>query len=132
MIYAYGVWVTEVDLEEIQDETRRVQLVRILRDLASPELLEQDIEETVTDVPINIPCANGAVPAPEGDRQIILDPPCADPRSEITVSGSGFSPSTEVGVFLIPPSQVLLRLDVVRTDASGDFSTDVRLPNRPS
>jgi phosphonate ABC transporter permease subunit PhnE len=132
LIYAYGVWVTDVDLAEIRDETRRVQLVRILRDLASPELLEQDIEQTITDVPISIPCTEVATPPAEGDRQITLDPPCADPRAEITVAGAGFSPSTQVGIFLVPSSQVQLRLDVVRTNANGEFSTLVRLPNRPS
>ena len=132
VIYAYGVWVTEVDLEEIQDETRRVQLVRILRDLASPELLDRDVSETFTDFPISIPCAEETPPPTEGERQITLDPPCADPRAEITVSGSGFSPSTEVGIFLVPASEVQLRLAVVRTNAAGEFSTEVRLPNRPS
>ena len=123
---------TEVDLEEIRDETRRVQLVRILRDLARPELLDQDVEETFTDVPISIPCAEETTTTTEGERQVTFDPPCADPRSEITVKGLGFSPSTEVGIFLVPASEVQLRLAVVRTNADGEFSTEVRLPNRPS
>ncbi len=50
----------------------------------------------------------------------------------IVVSGSGFATNTEVGIFLIPESQVSLRLDRVRTDGSGAFETEVRLPNRPS
>jgi phosphonate ABC transporter permease subunit PhnE len=132
IVFAYGFEQTEVDLDEIQDETRRVGLVRILRDLASPEILEQDVEETATDVPISIPCGSEDSSAVNDGPQIVLDPPCADPRATIVVMGTGFAPTTEVGVFLIPESQVELRLAQVRTDADGAFSTEVRLPNRPS
>ena len=111
----------------------REGLVRILRALARPEILEQDVAETATDVPIEIPCTgdSGAVTS-SGDQQLTLDPACADPRAVIVVSGSGFAPNAEVGIFLIPESQVSLRLERVRTDDSGAFGIEVRLPNRPS
>ena len=40
--YAYGFQVTKVDLGEISSETRRGQLIRVLRDIARPELLTYD------------------------------------------------------------------------------------------
>ncbi|HJU52648.1 MAG TPA: ABC transporter permease subunit [Acidimicrobiia bacterium] len=133
VIYAYGFWVTEVNLDQIRDETRRVGLVRILRALARPEILEQDLDVTNTDVPIRIPCTEGEKDeGGEGGGRIVLNPPCADPRATIEVSGNGFEPTTEVRVFLVPESQVELRLAEVRTDGAGEFTTEVRLPNRPS
>jgi phosphonate ABC transporter permease subunit PhnE len=133
VIFAYGFGVTRVNLEQIRDETRTDNLVRILRALARPELLEQDAVETATDIAIQIPCsADGADTTSAGDRQLNLEPSCADPRATITVSGSGFGPNIEVGIFLIPESQVSLRLAEVRTDGAGAFVTQVRLPNRPS
>jgi phosphonate ABC transporter permease subunit PhnE len=133
VIYAYGFWVTEVNLDQIRDETRREGLVRILRALARPEILEQDLDVTNTDIPIRIPCGSGeADQAAQTDRRITLDPPCADPRGTIEVSGSGFAPTAAVRVFLVPNSEVQLRLAEVRTNQAGDFSTTVRLPNRPS
>ena len=133
VIFAYGFGVTRVNLERIRDETRTDNLVRILRALARPELLEQDAVETATDIPIQIPCTGDDVEsASTGDRQVTINPSCADPRALIMVTGSGFAPNIEVGLFLIPESQVSLRLDEVRADGEGSFVTEVRLPNRPS
>lgn len=133
IVFAYGFGVTRVNLDQIRDESRRDNLVRILRALARPEILEQDVAETATDISIDIPCTGepGEVTS-TGERQLALNPGCADPRATIVVSGSGFAPNTEVGIFLIPESQVSLRLDLVRTDGSGAFGTEVRFPNRPS
>lgn len=130
IIFAYGFGVTKVDLDQIRDETRRDNLVRILRALARPEILEQDVAETATDIPISVPCTGDAGPFTSG--QLTLSPGCADPRAVIEVSGTGFAPNAEVGVFLIPESQVSLRLERVRTNGEGAFATEVRLPNRPS
>ena len=131
VIFAYGFWVTEVNLDQIRDETRRVGLVRILRALARPEILEQDLEETSIETPIVIPCNTDLVPS-SGDARLTVDPACAEPRSVVQVSGTGFAPTTEVRVFLVPESLGELRLAEVRTDGAGEFSTEVRLPNRPS
>lgn len=130
IIFAYGFGVTKVDLDQIRDETRRDNLVRILRALARPEILEQDVAETATDIPISVPCTGDAGPFTSG--QLTLSSGCADPRAVIEVSGTGFAPNAEVGVFLIPESQVSLRLERVRTNGEGAFATEVRLPNRPS
>ena len=133
VIYAYGFWVTEVNLDQIRDETRREGLVRILRALARPEILEQDLDVTNTDVPIQIPCIGGeADEGAQAGARIVLDPSCAGPRDTIEVSGTGFAPTAAVRVFLIPNPEVQLRLAEVRTDQAGEFSTTVRLPNRPS
>ncbi|HMK07843.1 MAG TPA: hypothetical protein VK449_02315, partial [Anaerolineales bacterium] len=46
LIYAYGFRVTKVNLEETRSPRRQEQLVRILRALARPDLIEYDQKET--------------------------------------------------------------------------------------
>ncbi len=138
LIYAYGFAETEVNLAQIRSETRREGLVRILRALARPELIEYDRAETVTDLPILIPCPDtGQEPSPPATppsdlgRYLVMDPACAEPRAEVTVEGIGFSANQQIRVSLVPSSGVDLRLADIRSDAEGHFITEVRLPNRP-
>jgi phosphonate ABC transporter permease subunit PhnE len=133
LVYAYGFAETEVNLEEIRSETRRVGLVRILRALARPELIEYDRAETATDAFVQIPCPIDPqdAPAPDGERYLAMNPPCADPRAEVTIEGFGFSPDQQIRISLIPSSGVDLRLANVRTDSDGHLTAVVRLPNRP-
>ena len=50
VIYAYGFQVTQVDLEETQSPRRQEQLIRILRALARPHIIEfeQDTRAAIT------------------------------------------------------------------------------------
>ncbi|MGH8928005.1 MAG: hypothetical protein ACRDWH_06620, partial [Acidimicrobiia bacterium] len=132
MVYAYGFEKTQVNLDQIRSETRREGLVRILRALARPELIEYDQEETATELEIQMPCVDGNVSASStGARTLVMEPACAEPRSEVTITGSGFSANQQVRLSFIPSSQVELRLADVRSDGEGNFEAKVRLPNRP-
>lgn len=133
VIYAYAFETTDVNLDKIKDETRQVQLVRVLRALARPDLLDYETVDTNVDLGYMIPCpAEGFSPAPiEGDTVLSVDPTCADPRAEVTVDGSGFLANEDVQIFFVPPNGTELRLTIVRTDGSGSFLEQVRLPNRP-
>ena len=133
MVFAYGFAETEVNLDQIRSEPRREGLVRILRSLARPELIEYDLEDTITDFPVLIPCQESASPAtpPEDVRFLTMDPPCAEPRAEVTIEGFGFSANQQIRLSFVPGSAVELRLADVRSDADGHFSAVVRLPNRP-
>jgi hypothetical protein len=53
IVFAYGFAETEVNLDQIRSEPRREGLVRILRSLARPELIEYDRQDTITDFPRN-------------------------------------------------------------------------------
>ncbi|HSL25023.1 MAG TPA: hypothetical protein VLA54_01990, partial [Acidimicrobiia bacterium] len=131
-IYAYGFEATQVNLDQIRSETRRVGLVRILRALASPDLIEYDEIDTQTEVMIQVPCTDGTEPATStGERQITVAPGCAEPRATVLVTGSGFARNQEIRLSFIPSAPVELRLADIRSDAGGEFSTEVRLPNRP-
>jgi phosphonate ABC transporter permease subunit PhnE len=133
IVFAYGFAETEVNLDQIRSETRREGLVRILRSLARPELIEYDLQDTITDSPVLIPCQEGASTSPPsaGDRVLTMDPPCAEPRAEVTIEGFGFSANQQIRLSFVPGSAVELRLADVRSDAEGHFSAVVRLPNRP-
>ncbi len=133
IVFAYGFAETEVNLDQIRSEPRREGLVRILRSLARPELVEYDLEDTITDWPVLIPCQEGAPtsPPPGEGRYLIMDPPCAEPRAEVTIEGFGFSANQLVRLSFVPGSEIELRLADVRSDADGRFSAIVRLPNRP-
>lgn len=133
IVYAYAFETTEVSLDRITDETRQESLFRVLRALGNPDLLTYEATQTNTDLDYLVPCPPGSfAPGPAGDgATFAVDPPCAPPRAEVTVSGSGFVGNTTVRVFFIPPSGVELRLAEVRTDSEGSFSEVVRIPNRP-
>ncbi len=133
VVYAYAFQTTEVSLSKIRDETRQESLVRVLRALAQPDLLDWETVNTDVDLQYLIPCPDaGFEPvAIEGDLNISVSPTCANPRDVVTVSGTGFIPNEQVQVFFVPPNGTRLRLTIARTDASGSFVEDVRLPNRP-
>ena len=135
IIYAYGFQVTKVDLDETRSPRRQEQLVRILRALARPDILEYEKEEFEVNAPIMVPCPSGELGFPEPDRSaphMILAPPCADPGNEIQIEGFNFEVETEGPIFFIPPSEVRLQMGTIKTDESGHFETVVKLPKRPS
>lgn len=136
VIYAYGFQVTDVNLDEIQSETRQTRLARIIRALFRPDLFEYEREEFQVNTPISVPCPAGGVqptpPPTAGEPYLVLTPPCADPRAEVTVEGFNFEPNTVGPLNFIPPSGVSLTMTDVETDSDGHFVVSARLPNRPS
>ena len=137
LIYAYGFEVTQVNLDEIQSPERQARLVRIIRALAQPEILEFQREEFQVNIPIQVPCPAGGEAALEpyapdlSAPYLVVTPRCADPRATVTVEGYNFEPNTNGPLNFIPPSQVSLKLADIQTDSDGHFVTTARLPNRP-
>ena len=136
IIYAYGFQVTKVNLAETKSERRQEQLIRILRALAQPDLVEYDKEEFIVTAPIFSPCPveGFSPPQPEpSSPYLILTPACADARQAILVEGYNFEPFTEGPLHFVPvDSDINLQLGSVRVDKNGNFSLTVRIPNRPS
>lgn len=134
VVYAYGFEVTDVSLEEIRSERRRQGLVRILRALARPDLITYEEEQNFVDAPIMVPCPDGGFEPPPPDTDgpaIVVDPPCADPRADVTVEGFGFEPGQTGTLNFVPTSEVTLRRGEFRADRSGRFETTINLPARP-
>jgi phosphonate ABC transporter permease subunit PhnE len=136
LIYAYGFQVTNVNLDEIQSETRQTRLVRIIRALFRPDLFVYEREEFQVNTPIMVPCPPGGFDAPPApvaiEPYLVVTPPCADPRADVTVEGFNFEPNTSGPLNFIPPSGVSLKIADVQTDENGHFRLTARLPNRPT
>ena len=136
VIYAFGFQVTDVDLAEIRDETRREQLVRIMRALAHPDLVTYENIDTVVGADILVPCApDGPEPAPPDQSGPYLElPACAEPESSITVRGFGFDADSEVDLVFIPDSEfaVTLTLGEFLAGADGAFEATIEIPARAS
>lgn len=133
VIYAYGFQVTQINLDEAQDEHRQQQLFRILRALFQPDIYEYEKEEFVVNAPIYVPCQAATTPAPDpAGPYMVLTPPCAEPGAEITVEGFNFEPNLTGPLNFIPPSGVSLQMGNLETDAEGHFVVTVKLPKRDS
>ena len=135
VIYAYGYEVTDVNLDEIRSETRRTQLVRVLRELARPDLLTYERIPTNTEIGIFLPCPSGGFSAPDPDsneRHIVVEPACGEPGTEITVTGANFSANARGTLYQVPPgSDLELRLGNFQTNEKGDFTLVVDTRERP-
>jgi len=135
VVYAYGFEVTNVNLDEAREPRRQEQLVRILRALARPDIIEYERDEFQVNTPIFVPCPpEGLSPPTEaaaGEPYLVVTPPCADPRADVTVEGFNFEPNTVGPLNFIPPSGVSLKMADISTDSEGHFLVTARLPNRP-
>jgi phosphonate ABC transporter permease subunit PhnE len=135
--FAYGFQVTEIDLEEPKEENRQAQLTNVIRALARPDLLEYDIDRVEVDAAILVPCPDTQVPLPDLSQpgpSIELSETCAEPGSEITVSGSGFESGDDILIFFVPYKedvseevQLPLADKRVPVDDDGNFSAVVVL-----
>ena len=135
-VYAFAVEKTDVDLGEIQSESRRTQLVRIIRALARPDLVTYDQEDTVIETAMLVPCnpAGPQIPPNESGPTLVVIPPCASPGDEITIEGRGF-PSLDTGeLTFVPDSEFVISLNLVdfEADDNGDFTVIAEVPDRES
>ncbi len=126
--YAYGFQVTKVNLKEISSETRRGQLVRVLREIARPELLTYDRIPTNTEFEIFLPCPAGGYqpPAVTEGRRLLVEPACAEPGETMTITGENFAPNARGSINQVPPDGDLeLKIGTFIADADGHFEVAV-------
>jgi len=137
LLYGYAVQETDVDLAEVQSETRRASLVRIMRNLARPNLITYDSEEVTISADVLVPCPEGAT-GPETDTSadvyLVVEPSCADPGDTVTISGVGFAPESSGMTRFRPDSEfdVTRSLEPFAPDADGNFTVVAEIPNRTS
>jgi phosphonate ABC transporter permease subunit PhnE len=135
--FAYGFQVTEINLEEPKEENRQKQLTNVIRALVRPDLLAFDIDRIEVNAAILVPCPETQFTLPDLSQpgpSIELSEACAEPGSEVTVSGSGFEKGDDVLIFFVPfkedvseEVQLPLADERVRVDDEGNFSTVVVL-----
>jgi phosphonate ABC transporter permease subunit PhnE len=132
--YAFAFDRTDVDLEPIKDEQRRTQLIRIVRGLSRPDIIEFEETETFHVVEVRTPCELGGFEPAARDTSgpyIEMFPTCALPGSNVTVRGHGFEANQSGPLSFIPPSNVTLKLADIRADENGEWEVRVELPDRP-
>ena len=137
VVFAYGFQVTEINLQEPKQPERQSQLTNVVRALARPDLIEYDTERLVAETAILIPCPSSAAQLPDLSQPgptIQLSADCAEPGSELTISGSGFASGDRVFLYFVPYTEnqddeveLPLTREVVYPDRSGAFSHPVEL-----
>jgi len=140
VVYAYGFQITKVDLEDLRSERRQESLVRVLRALAKPDLVEYDQTEEIINSPVYVTCPTGGAPSapehPATGPYLTISPTCANPGETVHVEGFNFAANTTGPLRFVPGSDtsnvVTLGRDNVETDDAGHFAFDLVLPKRPS
>jgi phosphonate ABC transporter permease subunit PhnE len=137
LLYGIAVQKTDVDLAEIQSAQRRESLVRIMRALAHPNLVEYDSEEVIVSADVLVPCTDAAeIPAADTSQPtyLIVTPACANPGDTVTVEGHGFEPNTDGIVEFRPDSEfnITRPLEHFAVDVDGNFTVDAVIPSRES
>ncbi len=134
VVYAFSVEKTDVDLSQIQDETRREQLFRILRALAAPDLVTYDQAEVTVSVDVFVPCGPTVDASDQDEPYIVVTPSCGSPGDIVIIEGFGFDPDRAAGVDFVPDSEFAVTLQMARfdTDSNGQFSVEAELPSRES
>ncbi len=134
VVYAFAFEKTDVDLEEVKSPQRRESLVRILRGLARPDLISFPEEQVFHETEIMVPCPPGGFTPAEPDTSgpyITVDPACADPGGQVTVSGFGFAAGTSMPLSFIPNAEgVVLRRANVDVASDGTLEAVIDLPER--
>lgn len=133
VIYGLAVERTGVSLDEITSETRQQQLVRIIRNLANPDLVTYDFEQARIEVEYFIPCPSGDE-SPATNQGLIVDPGCGEPEQVVIVTGTGYEPFQDLRLEFVPDSEfdVVLQMGRFTTDGDGILVAEIELPNRPS
>jgi len=134
VVYAFAFEKTQVDLQEIKSPVRRESLIRIIRGLTRPDLIEFAEVQVFHEAEIMVPCpAGGFTPAPPDTSvaYITVEPGCAGPGDEVTVRGVGFAAGTIMPLSFIPNAEgVVLRRANVEVGPDGTFEAVIDLPER--
>jgi phosphonate ABC transporter permease subunit PhnE len=133
LLYAYGLQVTEVDLEEPLEPKRQENLVSLIRSLAQPDLFEYETETRSTAVSIRMPCPEeikGSQVSIEG-RTVLMAPNCATTtQDQITISGDGFLPNADGLIGWLPPGATTTRrIADFKVDANGHLELAFTMPD---
>jgi len=132
LVYAVGWQVTDINLEEPQEADRQKQVMRALRGLLNPDLIERDEESHIAYAQFSVPCTETLPPLPEaveGQPYFTLSPACGVSRDEIAIEGYNFRTYSNGYVRWTPPGGSARSLGRVRTDGDGHFKNQLRVPS---
>ncbi len=133
LLYAYGIQVTKVNLQEPLEPKRQENLVGLIRSLARPDLFGHQTETRRTTVSIRMPCPEdikGSQVSIE-ERQVLMAPNCASTTQDrITISGQGFLPNANGLIAWLPPgSTTTRRVAEFKVNADGQLDLTFTMPD---
>lgn len=133
LLYAYGLQVTKVNLEEPLRPRRQENLVGLIRSFARPDLLAYETETRRMAVSLHMPCPEeikGSQVSIEG-RQLLMVPNCATTTQDpITITGSGFLPNAEGLIAWTPIGTTSTRrVAEFKVSADGQLETTFTMPD---
>jgi phosphonate ABC transporter permease subunit PhnE len=140
VIFAYGWSVTQINLERPQEPVRQQNVGNALRELLSPNVLEQQYEIQATTISFLIECPAdfqppAAPPAAEGQPSIVVSPACGSANEKITVQGVNFYPDSLARMtWITPDGERRIRQvdesghDNFVTNTDGTFSVEIEVP----
>ncbi len=133
LIYAYGWKVTDINLQEPQEERRQQQVVRALRGLLRPDLIERDEESMDALANFMVPCGLEPPEAPvaDGPQSIVVTPACGVKGDQVTVEGFDFRAGSKGYIYWITPEGNERPVASVRSDSEGYFSATFTVPSAP-
>ena len=133
LLYAYGLQITQVNLEEPLQPQRQENLVSLIRSLARPDFFAYETETRRTAVSLRMPCPEelrGSQVSIEG-RQLLLAPNCASTTQDpLTITGSGFTPNAE-GIIAWTPigTTAARRVTEFKTNEAGELDITFTMPD---
>jgi phosphonate ABC transporter permease subunit PhnE len=132
-IYAIGVQVTQIDLDEPLRPRRQENLIGLLRQLADPDFFTHENETRSTNISLLMPCPEviRGAQTTVGDRVLVLSPNCATTTQDaMTISGEGFAANVDAVVRWYPEGVELPRtLTTIKTNARGAFERTFTMPD---
>jgi phosphonate ABC transporter permease subunit PhnE len=140
VIFAYGWSVTDINLERPQEPLRQQNVGNALRELLSPNVLEQeyDIQNTTTSFLMQCPADFQAPPAASaeaGKPYITIEPACAKANELVTVHGFNFYPDSLARINWVDEAgEKRIRQvdgsseDNFLTNTDGTFSVQIEVP----
>ncbi len=137
LLYAYGLQVTRVNLEEPLEPQRQENLVSLIRSFARPDIFAYETETRRTAVSLRMPCpetVRGSQVSIEG-RELLMVPNCATTTQDpITITGSGFLPNAEILVAWTPiGTNSTRRVADFKASETGELAVTFTMPDiRPS
>ena len=127
LLYAYGLQVTKVNLEEPLEPRRQENLVSLIRSFAQPDLFNFETETRRTAVSLRMPCPDepkGSQVSIEG-RQLLVVPNCASTTQDlISISGDGLIPNAD-GLIAWTPLGATTARRITDFKVSADGAIDI-------
>jgi phosphonate ABC transporter permease subunit PhnE len=137
LLYAYGMQVTQIDLQEPLEPQRQENLIGLIREFAHPDFFNYENTTRSTNISLRMPCPEeikGSQVTFEG-RQVVLTPNCATNTQDLlTLTGQNFQANVQGAVFWYPiGANTPRRVADIRADREGNFTVQFTMPDiRPA